>query len=260
MQISPATGVEFWIRQFRAISDHLLHATLRAMTSSLLAKKSFLPPGYRIEYRAAIESRNTYLPKLVDASFRELIEPLVLKCAPIVNLKGRDQMNLINREIAVSLMPNADEFCFASGIITKLPKSDKGQEFSIAVNSKFVANEETPHMLHLAQVERHAFPESVPVETVGRIPAVRLKLFRLGFDIFESRFLSSLIGTVPTVWQTLLVEADERKCEVSVVAEGLKSKHEFPLQKSEIWQRLQTVLSVALGFNLESDYRQQLQK
>lgn len=224
------------------------------MNSSLQIKRTFLPPGYRHEYRATIESKNTYLPKLVDASFRRLIEPLVLKCAPIVNMKGRDQRNLISQNIPVSAMPNADEFCFAAGIITKSPKAEKGQEFSIAVNSKFIANEESHHMLHVAAVDRHSFPADVPVEFVGRLPAVRLKFFRLGFDLFETRFLSSLIGLVPTVTQTLLIEADEKKCELSIIAEGLKKESALPLQRAEMWSTLGEILTNCLGFDFRADY------
>ena len=228
------------------------------MNSSLQVKRTFLPPGYRAEYHAVIECPHIYLPKLIDASFRQLIDPLVLRRTPIVNLKGRDQRNLIESNIPVTFLPTADEFCFAAGMITKSPKADKGQEFTIAVNSKFIANEKTVHMLHIGDVERHGFPADVLVESVGRLPALHIKTFRLGFDIFETRFLSSLIGLVPTVSQTLLVEADEKKCVLRIVAEGLKSKAEIPLQRDDIWKRLESILSESLRFELDTDYQKQL--
>ncbi|MBN8549319.1 MAG: hypothetical protein J0M12_08405 [Deltaproteobacteria bacterium] len=227
------------------------------MNSSLVTKCAYLPLGYRCEYRATLTSKEVYLPDFIDSTLRSLVECLVLKTSPIVNLKGRDQRNLIDPNIPATLLPSADEFCFIGGEITSSPKTP-GQEFAVAVNSKFIANEKSHHMLHVCEIERRSFPADIKIEDIGRLPALHIKHFRLGFDIFESRFLSSLIGLIPTVSQTLLVEATEQSCEISISAEGLKKRQELPLQRHEIWDRLRNALLDTLHFDIEADYRSKL--
>jgi hypothetical protein len=228
------------------------------MKSSLSSKRCFLPPGYRIEFRASIEMQSVYLPELVDAGFRELLGPLVLDQEPIVNLKGRDQRNVIDLNMPATIAPSSDEFCFVGGSICRSPRDPKGHDFSVALNSKFIANEESHHMLHVCEIERRVLPDWVDVKRIGRLPGLCIKVFRLGIDVFDSRYLSSLIGLVPTVSQTLLVEATPAKCEISVIAEGLKSKSDTPLQRSELWDRLQRILLRGLHYELQADYNEKL--
>lgn len=231
------------------------------MSSTLQLKRSYLPLGYKSDYHALIKASGIFLPILVDLSLKALVEYVLQKSDPLIDLKGRDQRNLIDPNIPATLLPTADEFCFVAGAITKSPKAAAdGRDFSIAVNSGFIANEKDHHMLHVPSIERRDFPADVRLETIGRLPGVHIQRFRLGFDIFESRFLSSLIGLVPTVSQTLLLEADEQKCEISIVAEGMRIRNEQPLQRLEIWERIRMAVLQALDFDVESDYQSQVQR
>jgi hypothetical protein len=227
-------------------------------SSSLDAKKKLFPPGVRVEYRAMIESKAMYLPNLVDLAVKELISPSVLTGNPIIDLKGRDQRNLIDDSGFSAMAPTGDEFCFIGGKIGLRSPRDLQESFSLSLLSRYVESPDNAHIAHVCEIDRRNLPEFVPIEKIGRAVPLHIQVFRLGFDVFQRRFMSSFLGTVPTATQTLLLEADEKKCLISIIADGLKSKADPVLQKAELGARLQRVVKKALGFDFESDYRSKL--
>lgn len=229
-----------------------------SIESELSVRRTLLPFGFHSVYRADILAQQIYLPQLVDAAIREIVAPLVLGREKLVDFKGRDRQNLIDRSIPAQMYPRADELFFVAGSIVSSPLAKKSAgDFQVAVESMYVPSPDN-HMLHSPQVRREGLPADIALTVLGRLIPVRLRYFRLGFDLYKPRFLSSTIGLVSLVTQTLLIEADEKNCIVSVDATGLRRKDETPLQAYELGQCLQRVLQHVFQFDFRGDYQKQL--
>lgn len=184
----------------------------------------------------------------------ELIAPLLLGKKQVSNMKGRDQRNLMAVGTPPRFLPSADEFLFVYGKIVGAPRDVEGQDFSVEVTSTFLPSE-YKEMLHAPELKVKGLPESAVVEKIGRVIPLRIQRFRMGFDIFQASLSSSFFGSVPTVTQTLLVEADERRCDVSINADGLKSRDQLPLTQDQIFERLGVALRKVFQFDLAADYQ-----
>lgn len=223
------------------------------MESTLRFKRTFFPPGVRAEYTLELHSPTPFLPLLVDAALREIIAPLILNKKSISNLKGRDRVNVLNAGLAPRYQPSGDEFFYVAGEIVSSPRASGGQEFSVAINSTFLPSE-VSEMLHAPELIWRGLPKEVPLMKLGRIIPVRINKFRLGFDVFHQRRVSSLMGAVPTVTQTILLEADQHRCDISIVAEDLKSRTQEILKRDELFARISRSIEAAFGLNIQQDY------
>jgi hypothetical protein len=62
------------------------------------------------------------------------------------------------------------------------------------------------------------------------------------------------MGSVPTVTQTVLLESDERRCDISIVAEDLKSRAQEILKREELFDRFSRTVEAAFGVSIKQDY------
>ncbi len=226
--------------------------------SALEIQRTWLPLGFCAEYRLQFHPEKLYLPLLADALLHHIVGPVILSRQEISTMKGRDRLNLIDASIPTGLQPAADEFFFAAGAITHSPRSRNPQEqFCLAVESKFLPSSYSG-MAHAAEIRRQQFPADVDILKLGRLIPVHLQVLRLGIDIFKPRFFSSLFGLVPTVSQTVLLEASENSCIMKINADGLAHRTELPLGLDRLFERLSTALEAVFAFNALEDYQSKL--
>ncbi|RIL12642.1 MAG: hypothetical protein DCC75_00025 [Proteobacteria bacterium] len=233
------------------------------MEHSFNIKHKLLPYGYAVEYQLKLDLKRFTLPLVVDGCLKDLIPDQAYQEQLLMDIKGRDPMNLIDHNISETCKPDADELIYIAGELlaceAQLPVTGwQGSKlpFEVRVNTRFKEFVGAKHISHSLQVERKgALPHDIPIRELGWVFPVRIKNFRLGVDFFASPFLSNWLGFTPTVFQTLLIEADESAVNLKIISEGMKSRSAPPLP---VMDQVCSVMKQALGFSIEEHYQSAL--
>ncbi len=235
------------------------------MLSTLSISRRLIPFGFAAEYNLRIDLPQHQLSQLVDGCVQHLV-PLLHDGYTLNDIKGRDALNLINTEIHESFRPRADELLFVKGEVltatssvvanTKTPLSTP---FEVRIHTHFKEFVGSHHIAHTVRIDRHgSLPEDIPITALGRVFPIRIDNFRLGIDIFKSKFLSGTFGFAPTATQTLLIESDARVLQLRISADSLSKRDTLPLSFQDIFTKLQTVLMDSVSVDLLADYKNKL--
>lgn len=206
------------------------------------------------------------LQGLVFRCLNELLPSAALQGGEISDLKGRDFQSVIDPGIPPEYMPVGEELAFAAGrvyldpddLVKGAPKSGGGEPWELRLSSTFKEFSGTHHITHRSSLARRGeLPQFVALADIATAVPVRLERFRLGLELFQSRFLYGMLGYTPTVSQSLLIEADEKRIFLKIFAEALKAPDVRPLQADGLFEKLSAILRDELGFDLEKEYGEQ---
>jgi hypothetical protein len=239
------------------------------MKSTLDLRKRFWFFGFNCEYQLEQELQDGQIPDLADRLLGMIAQDYLKPGSVIQDVKGRDPLNMIDTTTAAELWPKGDEMLFLTGQVfhsgdedggessLKGPEMIERQPFQVRVQSKF---KEFPGANHIAfdLLEQRAgdLPEFVKVQHLGHVFPLEIDYFRIGLDLYQSQFISNMMGASPTVNRTLLVECSRKRLLIKISDESLKQRDDLPLQKDDLFSRLGVILKDLFAFDLADDYRQ----
>lgn len=207
-----------------------------------------LPFGYQVETTLQKDLRPGELSLFTHAIISNFND-LLLNSQALLNLKGRDPLNIIAPELNLPA-PQNEELLFINGF---LPASKEKNGFQFMVESEFTSFPDTHHISF--RLKRHAtgLPAWLRPELLAWLAPITITGFRLGLESFKSKRFSSLFGFVPVVSERLLIEANQNSLVILLFSEGLNLKNQRQLQYMAIEQRLKLALLESFNFNLEKD-------
>jgi len=237
------------------------------VVTTLVLERSWLFRSYRLQYDVSAKLRPFQLSLLIDGVLTKLVAKILPEppqgsqsdTGVIINVKGRDQGNVIDPAMSAGELPSNNELFYILGSTVHQVEDEEApieQRFECRVSTPFLRFTNGGLIEHSLQIDRHgSLPASVPLLRLGRAFPMRPSLFRCGFDLFSRSKLASWIGGTPVVTQSLLLEASESECRIRIVAEDLVSRDCEILSQHNLWSELAALLMVSIGFDIESDFR-----
>ena len=209
-------------------------------TSSLTARRTFLPPGYTTSYSASL-CCSTQL----DAQFLELIDSVLLQ--PIIST------NLLT-DLRGCLADQA--ICTLTGTI------DNGSEqlpLTFSITTKFYdfpSRNEIRHQHATLSNAELATTLSAPttLSEIGALPGLAIERISIGIELFTSTILTRLSGFGPIAAERVVLELLATKLQISIEAEALATTMSLPLLRDDILGKLTAIIKSRYQFSLISDY------
>ncbi|MBX7136485.1 MAG: hypothetical protein K1X83_00775 [Oligoflexia bacterium] len=225
------------------------------MPSEVTVKRAFLTRTLTVDYlvNAAITAAN--VPELYCACF----DLLPRKQAQLVqDTKGIDSGAVIHPQLTPAPQAGREELLWVKGQIDPDLKGgrDYHTDFSALVCSAFSEFSGSHHINYTISEERdRGLPDYVPLLQLGRIIPLQVEAFRLGLEFFGSSYITAMMGYVPEVVETMILEVTTSQLALHTYSEGLSAKTVDPLKHGQIFERLNGALSSIVGFDLLADFR-----
>ena len=234
------------------------------MKVSLNLRRKLIPFGYACDYQLETALKAFDLPLLVDRCLSDLLPIFVRADGNMLDVKGRDPQLVLSTHTPPELLPLGEELVFVSGVAFLNEDELKsgsyvvgstGRSFELRLSSAFKEFSGSHHITHSSALRREgALPGFVELGEIARVFPLELEHFRLGFDLFQSRFVSNMLGFAPAVSQTVLIDADRQNLRIRILAEALVKRSSLPLERDNLLGRLSAVTSAVIGFDLACDY------
>ena len=232
------------------------------MKSSLSIDKSFLFRTYAVEYTAEGPLIAHHLPLLVDICLQELLPKSVFDSGTLRDRKGLDAQVIQTLAKSGFRPARGEELLVISGTVAaETDESDDGENttrtepFEIRITTEFLEFEGTHHIIHACAEKRTGeLPGYIPSKDAARVAPATITFFRLGLELFESRYLTAMLGFAPAATQSLFVESDGTNAFLKIAAESVKKKDELPLSRDKIFGTVARGIDAACGFDLMKDY------
>jgi hypothetical protein len=234
------------------------------MKSSLSLSWQLFPPGYSAEYSLAGAVPSQRLPTFVDSCLNKLLPGEAFLQQTLTDLKGRDLSDPASKDLPPSDKPQRDELFFVGGEwFSEKEAQDAEKEeakltphpFTLQAYTVFDQFVGAHHIVHKVEFENSGqLPPDTAPRLIAKITPIRLKVFRLGLEVFESKLFASMLGFAPAATQTFFIESDEASFRLELTAEGLKSRSSLPLASNNLLNRLQAIMLQIFQFNLLEDY------
>lgn len=226
--------------------------------SSGSIQRSIFPFGYKAVYSAELTLAPTFISVLYDRLLHSPEIKSVLTANPLENLKGRDPLQQL---ILESSPIQKNELLLAEGTIFFIDGHDQepeSQPFRYSLQTPY-SGSRSGTVLHTIESHPSAvLPEDITVYQLGRIIPAELTFFRFGIQRFTNRVFSSLVGFVPAVSASLLIDCSSDLFLFQCSEEGLRSKT-LPWANSPILGTIHSMLSVVCDFDLLKDIAEKLQ-
>ena len=233
---------------------------------TLELRRDFFQGGFTSEYNVRFsldlsqEERSKFAADLIAA----LIPTNSFDGGELLDLKGRDAVNIIDNSIAAADRPRGEELLYVSGenLDEEFSEEDGGappkQQFQAAIHTRFSEFSGVKHIKHKCSLNQDgALPESFSLRRINEFPELRIDKFRFGIELFQNRTFV-FFNFAPYVGQTLLIEFNAPQFFLRLSAERLKNKNSLPFERENLFNRLSSAIRTYSGINLLEDYRKRL--
>lgn len=230
----------------------------KLIKSDLIIKRNFLFANFSSVYNLSCALSREQLPDLLDILISQIIPVTATNGEILQDIKGRDQnINLLS----LSPPPRADEIMYVAGECMIDNSGRKLYEsFNCHVNTMFHEFIGNHHITHKSRVTCQGLSENFPISAVARALPLEIKFFRIGLEIFSSKYFSSMLGFTPTVTEALYIDCSQQEFRLRIESDSLKSRTQIPLEQLEIFNRLDSCLAATFSFRPLQDYLQKASK
>lgn len=177
------------------------------------------------------------------------------------DIKGREphEESLLNSV----LKPSGEELLLVAGqIATESRDGDFNWEpFQVACHTEFNRFEDPRSIIHSAKVSKSAtLPDWLPWWLLGTVAPLKLEHFRLGLELFTSRFVLTRLSFTPIVSETILIEADQKNIIIKLRTERPYWKPCNPFRDIQLLKGLSDCLGELLGVSLEESFSREIRE
>ncbi len=211
------------------------------MQVNLEVNKPFWSSSFSVEFEVRAELRQFYICDLAQICLEKLIPEAIFHEQQAFNLKGRDHALLPG----ATSRSNRDEIAFFAAHLLNQEQNICG-EFQAQLQSEFSAYPDKLNILHtFSQHNRGEYPEGVNIQYMARLFPARIYNFRLGLEIFSSRFAVCMLGRTPLVTRRLMIDCSTEQLHLRIMAERLKQVDALPCKELPGFSRFLSGLSEA---------------
>lgn len=228
-------------------------------------RKKFFPSGFTADYELDVAMDRHAIPDLVDRAINGLLPAEATRRREVTDLKGRDPQSLLDPATPAEHLPRGEELVFVAGRVFtddsqlaagKLSDPLRGESFEMRLSTVFKQFSGHHHIVHSTTLERGgARLDGIDVSEVGRAAPVVISRFRLGMELFRSRFMAGALGYTPTVSDALMLEASGESLRVRIWAEAMKNRSDLPLSRDGLFDKVSSLVKDITGFDIAADYR-----
>ena len=218
--------------------------------SRLSLEHVFFPSSFEADFETQFTTRPCALSCLCDSIMNRFLPESLFDESTLIDLKGHGDAG-------------AEELLLVEGVLPPFENEEREESFSLRYTTafrSFIGHKQISYDVH---TERNGKVfEALSPRELGRSLPLQLRHLRLWVDFFEANFFGQWFGFSPTVRKTVRVdvlsEAAGVAVQISMHAEGLKTRIENPFELHEGLARLADMLRSATGEDLVPLYRQAL--
>ena len=231
-----------------------------AVQSSLDIRRLLFPWGYAGRYDLSAS--------LPAAELRELLRRILgavnswglLGRDRLENVKGREAEQILLAGTPAAFLPRGQELLFAAGrVLSQEPEDEEDQAraepFQYHFISEFDSIKAGRIFFRVREIQEGALPYGAPFRMISADLPLEVTAMRLGFELFEPRFFSAMLGFFPRLSGALLLDACHENLRFQLWGQGLKSRSSIPLEGTPFPDALSGLLREFCGIDVLEDYR-----
>lgn len=229
-------------------------------------KRNWLLGGYSAEYRYSRPCDPPTLSSLIHALLPLLHAHFhfVRDAARVVDCKGRNQFDQLLPSLSPPHRlppPHRDEVFKVGGVIASSARGNdfEWSPFEATCSAEFKDFVDTHHIAHAFHVHRSStLPEWLPWRLIGAAAPIRPHYFRLGLELFQSRFTVASFGYLPQVTDSLLIDASSDTIMIRLTTEQRRWRRSNPFTEKPLLAEVASALKSVVGEDLVERFEREL--
>ena len=233
-------------------------------SSTLRTHWQFIPWGFVSQYDFEAPLSPDKLREAAKLLLTTVLPQAARSQNSLVDIRGRDHLRESLLQTSVLPPPEREELFWISGSRPVPSAGDSGEgelapePFELTYHTRFSHFEGGRHIAYTVERTQRGLEDFPPRELELILdPETTLSAIRLGFEIFEARFLS-IFGFSPIATQLVQIEALPHILRLRIVGEALKRKDSPPLKSGAHFNALATFLKQLFDFDLMRDYQSKI--